>query len=263
MLVMLGLNRASAVGVLAMADGMNMQDVTGFFGETDAVIADAEAQLAGLSLEPFSHHLRRSLQTDGARQRYAWRCPGPSDECRCGRVRTKRSSARLTFLLLQIVRGEAEVGEHFFVRNSLTAATLEPILGFGDDLTFLVGLRLIVNGSVRDGAGDGIEHGFEQADDGGNLARGQAFDQLMGLVFFAYGTICHRESPELRVNEDRMYILHYLVLMTVSCSDTMQEFGNRPLFLRFGSNWEQNPSDFASQLLLNAEWRNWDTNGIG
>lgn len=26
-----------------------------------------------------------------------------------------------------------------------------------------------------------------------------------------------------------MYILHYLVLMTVSCSDTMQKFENRPL----------------------------------
>ena len=36
-----------------MADGMNAQDGAGFVGETDAVVADAEAQLAGLSLELF------------------------------------------------------------------------------------------------------------------------------------------------------------------------------------------------------------------
>src|SRR6266699_2063016 len=43
--------RGSAIGVLAMTDGMNVQSVVGFFGEANSVIADAEAQFAGLSLE--------------------------------------------------------------------------------------------------------------------------------------------------------------------------------------------------------------------
>jgi hypothetical protein len=34
-----------------MADGMDAQGVVRFSGEADAVVADAEAQLAGLSLE--------------------------------------------------------------------------------------------------------------------------------------------------------------------------------------------------------------------
>jgi hypothetical protein len=41
----------SAVSILAMADGMDAEGVVRFFRETDAVVADAEAQLAGLSLE--------------------------------------------------------------------------------------------------------------------------------------------------------------------------------------------------------------------
>jgi hypothetical protein len=34
-----------------MTDGMNAQGVAGFFGEADAIVANAEAQFAGLSLE--------------------------------------------------------------------------------------------------------------------------------------------------------------------------------------------------------------------
>jgi hypothetical protein len=41
----------SAVSILAMVDGMDAEGVVGFFGKADAVVADAEAQLAGLSLE--------------------------------------------------------------------------------------------------------------------------------------------------------------------------------------------------------------------
>jgi hypothetical protein len=44
-------NRRSAIGFLAMTDGMNAEGVIRFFGEADAVVADTEAQLAGLSLE--------------------------------------------------------------------------------------------------------------------------------------------------------------------------------------------------------------------
>ena len=38
--------RGSAIGLLAMTDGMNVQSVVGFFGEANSVIADAEAQFA-------------------------------------------------------------------------------------------------------------------------------------------------------------------------------------------------------------------------
>jgi len=42
-----------------MADGMDAQGVVRFCGEADAVVADAEAQLAGLSLEFFEVALAR------------------------------------------------------------------------------------------------------------------------------------------------------------------------------------------------------------
>src|SRR5947209_16944058 len=44
---------ASAVGFLAMTDTMDAQGTGRFFGEADAVVADAETQLGGLPLELF------------------------------------------------------------------------------------------------------------------------------------------------------------------------------------------------------------------
>lgn len=46
-------SHASAAGVLAMADGMNVEDIARFFGEAGAVVANAKAKLAGLALELF------------------------------------------------------------------------------------------------------------------------------------------------------------------------------------------------------------------
>src|SRR5437867_12885209 len=43
----------SAVGFLAMTDRMDVQGTGRFFGEADAVVADAETQLGGLPLELF------------------------------------------------------------------------------------------------------------------------------------------------------------------------------------------------------------------
>jgi hypothetical protein len=41
----------STVGVLTIADGMDLQGIHSFFGETDAVVTDSKAQFAGYSLE--------------------------------------------------------------------------------------------------------------------------------------------------------------------------------------------------------------------
>ena len=40
-----------AVGFGAVADGVDDEGVVGFFGEADAVVADAEAKLFGVALE--------------------------------------------------------------------------------------------------------------------------------------------------------------------------------------------------------------------
>ncbi len=66
---------------------------------------------------------------------------------------------------------EAEIGEHFFVSNPLAAVALEPSFRLRDGLPFLFALRFIIQRSVGNGAGDRIEHGFEQADDGRELRR--------------------------------------------------------------------------------------------
>lgn len=42
---------SSAVGFAAVEDGVDAEDVGMFFGEADAVVADTQAQFAGLSLK--------------------------------------------------------------------------------------------------------------------------------------------------------------------------------------------------------------------
>jgi hypothetical protein len=51
--------------------------------------------------------------------------------------------------------------------------------------------RLVVKRGFRDSAGHRISHYFEQMNNGGNLARSQSLDQIMGLLFFVDG--CHKE----------------------------------------------------------------------
>ncbi len=62
--------------------------------------------------------------------------------------------------------------------NPLAGVLLKPSLRLGDGLAFLFALWFVVDRGVGNGEGDGIEHGFEQADDGTHLAGSQALDQF-------------------------------------------------------------------------------------
>jgi hypothetical protein len=61
----------------------------------------------------------------------------------------------------------------------------------------------VVDRSVSNSERDGIEHGFEQADDGGELCRRKSVDQLMGVLFGVsqkYPSFLISHSPEGAVN---------------------------------------------------------------
>jgi hypothetical protein len=67
------------------------------------------------------------------------------------------------------------------VRNAFVM--LHPFARFRNSSFFLLRYWFIVNGRVRDGAGDGIKQAFEHADRGRDLARGKLLDQFMGVLF--------------------------------------------------------------------------------
>ena len=100
-------------------------------------------------------------------------------------MRVKRGAAHA----LEIFEGEAELGEHFFVGNGFVI--LESFPGRFDGAHLFFADRFVVNGSVGETVGHRISHHFEQMNDGGNLARSQPLDQIMGLLFFVCG--CHQE----------------------------------------------------------------------
>ena len=76
----------------------------------------------------------------------------------------------------------------------------EPLFGLLDCLAFFFGFRLIVEGRRSQLAGNGIEDGFEEPDDGVDLARRQTLDQFVGLPFFIRGIVSNEmilpESPQ-------------------------------------------------------------------
>ena len=53
---------------------------------------------------------------------------------------------------------EAEIGEHFLVRDALAVALLKPGFRFRNGMAFLLCLRLIVERSIGDGARNGVKH---------------------------------------------------------------------------------------------------------
>jgi hypothetical protein len=81
----------------------------------------------------------------------------------------------------EVFEGEAELGQHLLVRNAL--ATVKGVAS-GSDLTGLVlRHRFIVQGSVGQAAGDGIEDSLEQADHGGKLCRAKPVNEFVGVLF--------------------------------------------------------------------------------
>jgi len=73
------------------------------------------------------------------------------------------------------------------VRDSLSAALLEPGFRLGNCLALLLTLWLVVDGSVRNRAGDGVEKALKHADRGGHLVRGKVLDQSVSMLFVC----CH------------------------------------------------------------------------
>jgi hypothetical protein len=64
-----------------------------------------------------------------------------------------------------------------------TAVILQPLPSFGDRLFLFRRNWFVVDRSGGDSEGDGLEHGFEQADDGGQLRWWQSVDQFVGMLF--------------------------------------------------------------------------------
>lgn len=76
----------------------------------------------------------------------------------------------------------AKLGENFFVGNSLPTALLEPGCRLGNRIALVLALRLVVDGSVCNCAGDGIEETFEHADGRRDLAWRHQLDQFVGVL---------------------------------------------------------------------------------
>ena len=81
---------------------------------------------------------------------------------------------------LEILGRQAEVGQDFLVRNGLSARVGGACLGDVAGLFFAH--RLVVHRGVGQGDGDRIEHRFEQANNGEDLASRQAIDEFVGLL---------------------------------------------------------------------------------
>ena len=90
---------------------------------------------------------------------------------------------------LEIFGSQAELGQDFLVRNDLSARGGGA--GFGDVAGLGLAYRLVIDGGVGQGDGDGIEHGLEEADGGDDLSRGQALDQFVSFLL-RIGDSCHR-----------------------------------------------------------------------
>ena len=102
-------------------------------------------------------------------------------------VRVERGAAHA----LKVFEGEAELGQQLLVRNAL--ATVEGVASSSDLTGLVLRHRFIVQGSVGEAAGDGIEDSFEQADDGGKLCRGKPVNQVVGVLF----SVGHESSSPL------------------------------------------------------------------
>src|SRR5450432_912543 len=90
---------------------------------------------------------------------------------------------------LEVFDATAEVCEDLFVRNALIV--LQPLDGCGNRAGFLYADRFVVVRGVGVGAGQRIEHDFEQRDHGGDLIRSHEFDQRVSLLLLLRGSVGH------------------------------------------------------------------------
>jgi hypothetical protein len=60
---------------------------------------------------------------------------------------------------------------------------LRPLASFRESILVRSRKWFVIDGCVRDRAGDGIEETFEHTDRGGHLVRGKVLDQFVGVLF--------------------------------------------------------------------------------
>jgi hypothetical protein len=178
-----------AVGFGAVADGVDDEGVLRFFGEADAVVADAEAKLFGVALQLLDVAFSGLGEAvEGGENAHGG---GAVDAADIGAGRGRPVDQLHVFRsALEVFGGESELGQQLGVRDGLAGMCGEPSLGLGDGAAFVFALRFVVVRGVGDGAGDGIEHRLQQTDDGGDLAGGHAVDQFVGL--FSGVQVWHR-----------------------------------------------------------------------
>ena len=169
-----------AVGFGAMPYGVDDEGVLGLFGEADAVVADAEPKLFGVALQlldvalaGLGEAVERGENPHGV---------GAVDAPDIGAGRGRPVDQLHAFgSALEVFGGESELGQQLRVRDGLAGVLGQPCLGLGDGAALVFVLRFVVDGGVGDGAGDGIEHRLQEADDGGDLAGSHAVDQFVRL----------------------------------------------------------------------------------
>jgi len=92
---------------------------------------------------------------------------------------------------------DPEFSQNLIVWNSLVV--LRRFARFCERLFLFRRDWFVVDWGISEGAGEGIEHGFEQADDGGKLRWRKTLDQIVGLLFLVGRTMRHKiEFTEIR-----------------------------------------------------------------
>src|ERR1039458_2743441 len=107
------------------------------------------------------------------------------------RVRLKRGAAHA----LEVLGGEAEVGQNLFVGDALARVLGQPSLGGSNGAVLFFADEFVLVGCVGQTAGELIEHDLEEADDGGDLSGSHAVDQLVRLLLRVGCGGCHGENP--------------------------------------------------------------------
>lgn len=182
----------SPIGFAAVFHGGDAYGVS-LAMEADAVVADAEAELGRLDVLEALDVAFAGLQIAGQRLEDTEGGGLIDDpELRLGLVAPDYAFAHALAIrfvrvgrgaahALEVFEGEAELGQHLLVRNALAA--VEGVASSSDLTGLVLRHRFIVQRSVGEAAGDGIEDSFEQADDGGKLCRGKPVNQFVGVLF--------------------------------------------------------------------------------
>ena len=179
-----------AVGFAAVEDAADFEGVGVGGDEEEAVVADAEAEFVAALERFYVAGAGFGEAVQGGKDVHGGGFIEAAD-AGPGGIGREFVSERLGEAV-NFFGGEAEFGEELVVRSGLVV--LGPFAGFGEGFFAFRGEEFVVEGSGGDGAGDGVEHGFEQTDGGGKLCWRKAVDKFMGVVLgvghgFSFGSI--------------------------------------------------------------------------